>query len=45
MRNGQPTGYSPEQVHPDLCAHADVLNTKEELSRWLESSQISEQAA
>ena len=45
MRNGQPTGYSPEQIHPDLSTHADVLSTKEELSRWLDAAQISEQAA
>ena len=36
-RSGQPTGYRPDQIHPDLSAHADVLNTKEGLSQWLES--------
>jgi len=45
MRNGQPTGYTPDQIDPDLCVNAEVLNTKEELSRWLESAHMSEQAA
>jgi hypothetical protein len=36
-RSGQPTGYNPEQIHPDLQEHADVLHTKEDLSRWLDS--------
>jgi len=35
--NGQPTGYSPEQIHPDLCERAEVLHTKDDLLRWLES--------
>ena len=35
--NGQPTGYSPEQIDPDLCEHAEILGTKEDLLRWLES--------
>jgi len=36
-RSGQPTGYRAEQIHADLQEHADVLNTKERLSQWLES--------
>ena len=35
--NGQPTGYSPDQIHPDLCERAEVLHTKDDLLRWLES--------
>ena len=36
-RNGEPTGYAPEQVHPSLRERADVFETKEELGRWLAS--------
>jgi hypothetical protein len=35
--NGQPTGYSPDQIHPDLCEHPEVLSTREDLLRWLEA--------
>ena len=35
--NGQPTGYSPEQIDPNLAEHAEVLSTKEDLLQWLES--------
>ena len=36
-KSGQPTGYRPEQIHADLQEHTDVLHTKEQLTRWLES--------
>jgi len=35
--NGQPTGYSPEQIDPNLSERAEVLSTKEDLLQWLES--------
>ena len=35
--NGQPTGYTPDQIHPSLNERAEILRTKEELTRWLES--------
>lgn len=34
-RNGEPTGYAPEQVHPSLRERSEVFETKEELGRWL----------
>jgi len=37
LRTGQPTGYNPEQIHADLMEHLEVLSTKEDLVRWLES--------
>jgi hypothetical protein len=33
---GEPTGYSPEQMHPDLREKEEVLEIKEDLARWLE---------
>ena len=32
---GLPTGYKPEQMHPELTARQTVLSTREELVRWL----------
>jgi hypothetical protein len=34
-KNGEPTGYAPEQVHPSLRERPEVFETKEELGRWL----------
>lgn len=33
--NGLPTGYPPEQVHPDIKARETVLRTASELEAWL----------
>lgn len=35
-QNNEPTGYTPDQTHPALREHEQVLKTKEELERWLE---------
>lgn len=35
--NGQPTGYTPDQMDPNLGEHPEVLSTKEDLVRWLET--------
>lgn len=35
-RNGEPTGYTPEQAHPSLLEKPEVLDSKEELVKWLE---------
>ena len=35
-RNGEPTGYTADQTHPSLLEKPDVLDSKEELARWLE---------
>lgn len=37
-KNGEPTGYPPEQVHPALLERPEVLDTKEELELWLQSA-------
>jgi len=34
-KNGEPTGYAPDLVHPDLRERPEVFETKEELGRWL----------
>jgi hypothetical protein len=36
-KNGEPTGYGADQVHPDLREHTEVFETKEDLGRWLSS--------
>jgi hypothetical protein len=37
-QNNEPTGYTPDQTHPALREHEQVLKTKDELERWLESA-------
>ncbi len=32
---GLPTGYTPDELHPELRAHADVLATGQQLQSWL----------
>ena len=39
-KNGEPTGYAADQVHPDLRENAEVFERKEELERWLESREV-----
>jgi alkylated DNA nucleotide flippase Atl1 len=36
---GLPTGYTPEQMHPELTVHSTVLSSREELVSWLISRQ------
>ncbi len=36
-KDGQPTGYAPEQKHPDLESRQGILDTADELRRWLEN--------
>jgi hypothetical protein len=36
-KTGEPTGYTPELLHPDLRERSEVFDTKEELSAWLDS--------
>jgi hypothetical protein len=38
-RNGEPTGYTAEQTHPALLERSAVLDSKDELVRWLEGVQ------
>ena len=37
-RSGEPTGYQAAQIHPALHERPGVLNNKEELAQWLQSS-------
>jgi alkylated DNA nucleotide flippase Atl1 len=39
-KNGEPTGYTPDQLHPALLERADVLSTKEDLAAWLRSALV-----
>jgi hypothetical protein len=34
-RSGEPTGYSPEQIHPNLHEKSEIFATKAELARYL----------
>jgi len=34
-QSGSPTGYTPEQTHPELTERDHVLTTPEELRAWL----------
>lgn len=34
-RTGLPTGYEPDQMHPELMADPDVIHTSEALQEWL----------
>ena len=34
-RTGLPTGYEPDQIHPQLGETAEVIQTGDDLSRWL----------
>jgi hypothetical protein len=32
---GMPTGYEPDQLHPDIASRETILSTREELEAWL----------
>jgi hypothetical protein len=34
-KTGEPTGYSADQIHPNLRDRAEIFQTKEELSQFL----------
>lgn len=34
-QTGFPTGYTPEQTHPEIASRERVLSTPEELRSWL----------
>jgi hypothetical protein len=36
--SGEPTGYTPDLVHPQLREHEQILRTREELERWLDAA-------
>lgn len=38
-QTGEPTGYQPDQVDPELTSHTGVLTSREELLGWLRDVQ------
>lgn len=36
-KDGMPTGYPEEDLHPDIKARDKVIETPDELRRWLEN--------
>jgi hypothetical protein len=34
-KSGTPTGYDPTLMHPALLTHDHIIETREELERWL----------
>ena len=34
-QSGQPTGYEPDQMHPDLTGSERIIESRDELERWL----------
>jgi len=34
-RSGEPTGYAPEQIHPNLRDRPEIFASKEELAQYL----------
>lgn len=39
-KNGEPTGYEPAQLHPSLRERHEVIESKEDLMRWLRLSTV-----
>ena len=40
-KSGQPTGYEPDQLHPDLALVDHVIESRDELSAWLLAQPVS----
>lgn len=36
-KDGLPTGYEPDQVHPEIKSREQILRSAEELGNWLDS--------
>jgi hypothetical protein len=34
-QTGMPTGYDPEQLHPEITSRETILSTREALESWL----------
>ena len=34
-QSGMPTGYEPEQLHPEITSRETILSTREALESWL----------
>ena len=39
-KNGEPTGYQSDDVHPSLKEREQVIDNKEELVKWLRSARV-----
>jgi hypothetical protein len=37
-KNGEPTGYEPTQVHPSLKEREQVIDSKDDLVKWLRTA-------
>ncbi len=36
-KDGQPTGYEPEQIHPQLASRDRIIDTPDGLRSWLDN--------
>lgn len=36
-KTGVPTGYEPDQLHPDLLVNERVIESRDDMSAWLQS--------
>ena len=36
-KDGMPTGYEPDQVHPEITSREHILRSAEDLGTWLEN--------
>lgn len=39
-KSGQPTGYEGEQIHPELLAVSHVIESRDELTKWLSTASV-----
>ena len=39
-KTGQPTGYEGEQIHPELLTEAHVIESCDELEKWLATASV-----
>lgn len=36
-KTGMPTGYEPDQLHPELLLHERVIESRDEMASWLQA--------
>ena len=36
-KDGKPTGYEPDQVHPEITCREQILRSAKDLATWLDS--------
>ncbi|CAN5401257.1 hypothetical protein BH09GEM1_BH09GEM1_34620 [soil metagenome] len=39
-KTGQPTGYEPDQIHPELEVAPRVIESRDELDKWLATASV-----